>query len=112
LVVAGACAPVARGPAPAVDVSGIWQGDWLVPGVAKGSLAMTLVQRGGSVAGEVALTLGQGLQGGPLEGRVSGSTFVFRSEGGFAGEATVEGSRMTGRARATQMAQIVLRRVR
>jgi hypothetical protein len=95
-----------------VNVTGLWEGNWQVPGVSKGSVAMTLVQRGASVSGEVALTLGRGLQGGPLEGRVSGSTFVFRSEGGFVGEAIVEGSRMTGRARATQIAEIVLRRVR
>jgi hypothetical protein len=112
VLVAAGCAPVHRGAPPAVDVTGVWEGEWQIAGVARGSLAMTLVQRAAEVAGEVALTLGQGLQGGPIEGRVSGSTFTFRGEGGFAGEATVEGGRMTGQARATQIARIVLRRVR
>jgi hypothetical protein len=111
-LVVAACAPAPRGAPPAVNVTGIWEGQWQIAGVSRGSLAMTLVQRGGQVSGEVALTLGQGLQGGPMEGRVSGSTFVFRSEGGFEGVATVDGNHMTGRARATQIAEIVLRRRR
>jgi hypothetical protein len=109
---AGACAPGPRGAPPAVDVTGTWEGEWLVPGAGRGSLAMTLTQRGARVQGEVALTATRGLQGGPLAGWVSGERFVFRSGDAFHGEATVEGNRMTGRARATQVAQIVLVRRR
>ena len=109
-LVAAACAPVPRGAAPAVDVTGLWEGEWLIAGVGKGSLAMTLTQRGPWVTGELALTGSRGLQGGSVAGRVSGATLLFQSDGGLQAEATVEGDRMTGRARATQIAQIVLRR--
>ena len=77
-----------------VDVTGVWRGDMATSG-SKFPWELTLQQVGSKVTGQLRQEINASSSG-PIEGRVNGDTFHFRTARGATGELHVNGDEMTG----------------
>ena len=77
-----------------VDVTGVWRGA-MTAGGAPFSWELTLQQVGAKVTGRLRQEVNSSSSG-PIEGRVNGDTFHFRTSRGAMGDLQVNGDEMTG----------------
>ena len=112
-VLATGCATGSAVPPGVLDVTGVWQGTWNGGAIGVGRVDLTLEQRETRVTGKLSITGVQAISAtdGPVEGRVSGSTFSFaQPDGVVQGEMMVTGDEMTGYATGKLQLFLTLRR--